>query len=607
MSSNSSQNIQVTIELGHQASFKKKPSTEGYTHDWSVFVRGPEGSKIQHYVEKVVFQLHESFAKPKRVVKEPPYQVSESGYAGFNFPIIIYFRNKEIPKKISFDYDLFLNAENCPPINNVRYEKLTFKNPNEEFRQKLLKAGGQPMGNPALMETAGTPSSSSKSDSGKKLPKSSTSTTSSKDGSSSNSKDKTPKHKSSLISSNSGGGSSSKPSTPQSTPVASKEIKSVTHTTTISVSKDHKSRGKEAQKRPSTSSPPDEEMSGKKIKRSSSISSDLGKEKHSHKSDKDKKKSSKDSSKSKSKHSSKSDKHEKKKDKHKHSSSSSDKKMKNTLSSSETKTSSNSQSSKKSSDSIPFPSDIAMKTALLSPLKDSSDDDEDDKTVKKDSDSVSSLSSDLSSSSSSISLSPLPEAERKKNNSKYDALMAELGDSDSSDDDFNVKIPVIPPSPPPPPPPPPTLPKSTPETKPVAVIESKQTKKSKSSSSQSKKSSSKSEKSKSKESKKKDSSKSSKESKTPNSKESLEVIQNGVAKEDNKSEVVAENGETLASLWELHDRIMASRDSDMLEEVVGLIQETGLFKVTDTSFDFDLCSIDKETVQKIFKCVSSVS
>lgn len=31
-----------------------------------VFVRGPEQCEIQHFVEKVVFRLHDSFPKPKR-------------------------------------------------------------------------------------------------------------------------------------------------------------------------------------------------------------------------------------------------------------------------------------------------------------------------------------------------------------------------------------------------------------------------------------------------------------------------------------------------------------------------------------------------------------
>uniref|UniRef100_A0A8D0H7P2 MLLT1 super elongation complex subunit n=1 Tax=Sphenodon punctatus TaxID=8508 RepID=A0A8D0H7P2_SPHPU len=107
-----------------------------------VFVRGPEQFEIQHFVEKVVFRLHESFPKPKRVCKEPPYKVEESGYAGFIMPIEVYFKNKEEPKKVCFTYDLFLNLEGNPPVNHLRCEKLTFNNPTKEFRRKLIKAGG---------------------------------------------------------------------------------------------------------------------------------------------------------------------------------------------------------------------------------------------------------------------------------------------------------------------------------------------------------------------------------------------------------------------------------------------------------------------------------
>ncbi|XP_031441078.1 protein AF-9 isoform X2 [Clupea harengus] len=135
--------VQVKLELGHRAQVRKKPTAEGFTHDWMVFVRGPEQSNIQHFVEKVVFHLHESFPRPKRVCKEPPYKLEESGYAGFILPIEVYFRNKEEPKKVRFDYDLFLHLEGHPPVNHLRCEKLTFNNPTEEFRKKLLKAGGQ--------------------------------------------------------------------------------------------------------------------------------------------------------------------------------------------------------------------------------------------------------------------------------------------------------------------------------------------------------------------------------------------------------------------------------------------------------------------------------
>ncbi|XP_055058344.2 MLLT1 super elongation complex subunit b isoform X1 [Misgurnus anguillicaudatus] len=134
--------VQVKLELGHRAQLRKKVTTEGFTHDWMVFVRGPEACDIQHFVERVVFRLHDSFPKPKRVCKEPPYKVEESGYAGFLMPIEVYFKNKEEPKKVCFNYDLFLNLEGNPPVNHLRCEKLTFNNPTHEFRRKLVKAGG---------------------------------------------------------------------------------------------------------------------------------------------------------------------------------------------------------------------------------------------------------------------------------------------------------------------------------------------------------------------------------------------------------------------------------------------------------------------------------
>ena len=53
-----------------------------------------------------------------------------------------FFNFYEEPKKVRFDYDLFLHLEGHPPVNHLRCEKLTFNNPTEEFRRKLLKAGG---------------------------------------------------------------------------------------------------------------------------------------------------------------------------------------------------------------------------------------------------------------------------------------------------------------------------------------------------------------------------------------------------------------------------------------------------------------------------------
>ena len=75
-------------------------------------------------------------------VKEPPYQVKESGYGSFNMAIEVYFRNKDDLKFQRFEYDLLLPNAQDPPINQLRSETLTFQSPNEEFRSRLIKGGG---------------------------------------------------------------------------------------------------------------------------------------------------------------------------------------------------------------------------------------------------------------------------------------------------------------------------------------------------------------------------------------------------------------------------------------------------------------------------------
>ena len=134
--------IRITLECGHASMLRMRTTPQGYTHDWEVFVRGIDNAEIHHYVEKVVFQLHETFSKPKRVLKEPPFVIKESGYAGFVIPIHIYLKNKEEgSKKIEIFYDLNLQPSG-PAITNVIRHTEIINNPSDEFRRKLLKGGG---------------------------------------------------------------------------------------------------------------------------------------------------------------------------------------------------------------------------------------------------------------------------------------------------------------------------------------------------------------------------------------------------------------------------------------------------------------------------------
>lgn len=132
--------VRVTLECGHTSVLRSRTTKEGYTHDWEVFLRGVDNSDVHQYIEKVVFILHDTFPKPKRVIKEPPYVVRESGYAGFVIPINVYWKKKDEPKKFQILYDLHLQ-QSGPAINKViRYDEL-FPNPPDEFRRKLLKGG----------------------------------------------------------------------------------------------------------------------------------------------------------------------------------------------------------------------------------------------------------------------------------------------------------------------------------------------------------------------------------------------------------------------------------------------------------------------------------
>lgn len=74
------------------------------------------------------------------VFTKPPFEITESGYAGFMLLIEIQFKNKEEPRKVVYNYDLFLNLGG--PAKSRQTEKLIFKNPGADFKKKLLKSGG---------------------------------------------------------------------------------------------------------------------------------------------------------------------------------------------------------------------------------------------------------------------------------------------------------------------------------------------------------------------------------------------------------------------------------------------------------------------------------
>lgn len=57
-------------------------------------------------------------------------------------------------------------------------------------------------------------------------------------------------------------------------------------------------------------------------------------------------------------------------------------------------------------------------------------------------------------------------------------------------------------------------------------------------------------------------------------------------------------------LVELWRRISTTEDRETLQKIVDIVESTGKFEVTDSTFDFDLCCLDSETIDKLRESLS---
>ena len=83
----------LPIVYGSIAFYLGKKADEFQTHEWTLFVRGPNQEDLSSVVAKVVFQLHASFAQPIREYTEPPFEVTERGWGEFEAQIRIHWKD----------------------------------------------------------------------------------------------------------------------------------------------------------------------------------------------------------------------------------------------------------------------------------------------------------------------------------------------------------------------------------------------------------------------------------------------------------------------------------------------------------------------------------
>ncbi|PWA03764.1 hypothetical protein BB558_000060 [Smittium angustum] len=126
------------------------PKKQDHTHEWTVFVKSCDGSDLSHIFEKVEIKLHETFFNSNRVLKNPPYKVTETGWGEFEVIIKLHFPACSAEKPISLYHMLKL----YPPESQAATwpkNKQIFSDPTEEFFEILLANKG-----PGLPVTVGS-------------------------------------------------------------------------------------------------------------------------------------------------------------------------------------------------------------------------------------------------------------------------------------------------------------------------------------------------------------------------------------------------------------------------------------------------------------------
>ncbi|CAD5209579.1 unnamed protein product [Bursaphelenchus xylophilus] len=130
------------FRIGHETELLDKPTSSGHTHRWKVFVRSPENCPElvdRSYVRKVTFVLHDSFSNPKRTVRNPPFEITETGYGGFDMVIILHLQNCQKSFSISYEISLPMEKHSTKFLDH----RVEIKNPEKELVDLSLKYGAK--------------------------------------------------------------------------------------------------------------------------------------------------------------------------------------------------------------------------------------------------------------------------------------------------------------------------------------------------------------------------------------------------------------------------------------------------------------------------------
>jgi len=94
----------LPIVFGSVAFYLGKKADDFQTHQWTLYVRGPNNEDLSAVVSKVVFQLHASFSQPLRELTTPPFEVTEKGWGEFEAQIRIIWKDPDEKPTVVSDF-----------------------------------------------------------------------------------------------------------------------------------------------------------------------------------------------------------------------------------------------------------------------------------------------------------------------------------------------------------------------------------------------------------------------------------------------------------------------------------------------------------------------
>jgi YEATS domain-containing protein 4 len=153
----------LPIVYGSIAFYLGKKADELETHEWTLFLRGPnqlDDHLNSLVISKVVFQLHASFAQPTRELTEPPYEVTERGWGEFEAQIRIHWKDPSEQTTI-VNHTIKLYPQGTPPTPSATknelvqqstekpvlaetYDEVVFTDPTESFFRSLTQITAVP-------------------------------------------------------------------------------------------------------------------------------------------------------------------------------------------------------------------------------------------------------------------------------------------------------------------------------------------------------------------------------------------------------------------------------------------------------------------------------